>query len=203
MSQVSAPFGFRAVDQRGGGTLRPWGHGVASRNGQVGYNGISPTNANPIYIGQAVTLVSGFITQAATNTTTGIGIFEGCSYDDPVLGNQVGFWPGYSVSGVTNIVANVATDESIDFEVQLDGAPSTPQAMIGATANLSATNTTTGSAQNFQSNSMLSATYSASGAGMFQVRGYKAVSYNALTDAYPIVIARISQPIFAASNSGQ
>lgn len=203
MVSTSNGFGFKATGQLGGGTPRAKRIGVPNYGGQVGFNGISPTDTNPIYRNQAVFITtSGFVTRAATNTAVGVGVLEGAEWDDASGRHIVGlYWPG--TAGATNIQAYVYMDPQIEFVVQVDGALATPQAVIGATASISATNTNTGSTANGVSQQMLSATYSTSSTGQFQVTGIQATQDNALTDAFPIVTCKIAQPVTAAANNGQ
>lgn len=203
MSSTSNAFGLKAVGHLKGGTPRFHEFGVPSYGGQVGYNGIIASDTSPIYNGQTVYLTtSGYITRAATNTTVGVGVFAGCRYDDSAGSHkESAFWPG--TAGATNIVAQVYVDDAIIFAVQVDGAISTPQASIGATALLSATAVTSGSTYSGQSQQMLSATYSTSSTGQYQILGFQATTDNALTDTYPVALVRIAQPMFAAVNNGQ
>lgn len=203
MVSTSNGFGFKASGQLGGGTPRAKRFGIGSYGGQVGYSGISPTDTNPIYRNQAVFITtSGFVTRAATGTTVGVGVLQGVEWDDANGEHIVGlYWPG--TAGATNIQAYVYTDPQLEFTVQVDGALATPQAAIGATASISATNTNTGSNANGISNQMLSATYSTSSTGQFQITGFLATQDNALTDAFPIVTCKIAQPITAAPYNGQ
>jgi hypothetical protein len=101
MANTSAPFGFTPIGTVGGGTP----------DFRLTRVYISPTYATAIYTGDAVQMVitpaTGFIVQAAANTTSLAGIFWGCTYLSTAAGRMIWsqVWPG---SGDANVNVNVS-----------------------------------------------------------------------------------------------
>jgi hypothetical protein len=84
---------------------------------------IAPTNAVPIYNGDAVILNGGELEVAADNTASQeVGVFLGCMYVN-ASGEQKfsPYWDG--AAGSTEIKAIVSSDPGVTYRVELDTAP--------------------------------------------------------------------------------
>ena len=112
MVNVNAPFGLRAVGELGSNI---------QNGGTTEYN-ILPGLAAAIYKGDIVQiLANGTIQQSAAGNVDGLGVFNGCFYDDPTT--QKPTWSNYYPGGITPtggglIKAFVYDDPNKLFEIQ-------------------------------------------------------------------------------------
>ena len=115
MVNVNAPFGLRAVGELGSNI---------QNGGTTEYN-ILPGLAAAIYKGDIVQiLANGTIQQSAAGNVDGLGVFNGCFYDDPTT--QKPTWSNYYPGGITPtggglISAFVYDDPNKLFEIQGNG----------------------------------------------------------------------------------
>ena len=115
MVNINAPFGLRAVGELGSNI---------QNGGTTEYN-ILPGLVAQIYKGDIVQiLANGTIQQSAAGNVDGLGVFNGCFYDDPTT--QKPTWSNYYPGGITPtggglISAFVYDDPNKLFEVQGNG----------------------------------------------------------------------------------
>lgn len=120
MPNVLAPFGLEPYQMIGG---QPY-------NGQVRTFPHTVNNATAIFQGNCVNLASGqVISIGATPTTTAnantpVGVFVGCSYNEPNTNTRV--WrnqlPANAINlGITGIELYVADDPDMLFKIQASG----------------------------------------------------------------------------------
>lgn len=110
---------------------------------------IANNEASAIYQGSPViTTAAGGIDIAAASSTNIVGVFAGCSYTDPVSGDQIfsNYYPGSIAAD--DIKAQVYDDPNIVFEIQCAGT--LPANGVNANADTSTPgngSTTTGVSQ--------------------------------------------------------
>lgn len=129
MSATAAPYGLRPVKRIDG---QPYA-------GAVGEYRIESGETDTFFNGQPVQIASGYVVEISagdmgTSTTPDeyIGVFMGCSYTDPTSSNKV--WRNYYPGSVTasDIVAYVADDPALVFQVQAEDASFDVNAVIGS-----------------------------------------------------------------------
>jgi hypothetical protein len=114
MANKNAPFGFRAVGKLGSDI---------NNSGTSKYK-IASGESDVIYKGDVVQLeTSGCITVSGNTTTTNIGVFNGCFYNDPTTKKPTwsNYYPGSITPTVGDIEAFVYDDPNQLFEVQANG----------------------------------------------------------------------------------
>ena len=111
MANKNAPFGFRAVGKLGSDI---------NNSGTSKYK-IASGETDVIYKGDVVQLeTSGCITVSGNTTTTNIGVFNGCFYNDPTTKKPTwsNYYPGSITPTVGDIDAFVYDDPNMLFEIQ-------------------------------------------------------------------------------------
>jgi len=114
MANKDAPFGFRPVGELGSGI----------QNGGTSKYKIASGESDVIFKGDVVHLeTSGCITVSGNTTTTNIGVFNGCFYNDPTTQKPTwsNYYPGSITPTVGDIDAFVYDDPNMLFEVQANG----------------------------------------------------------------------------------
>ncbi len=121
MANTDRPNGFTPCGHKGGGAIR-------NEEFKIKYD-----YATALYSGDAVILASGYVNQAAQDSSTILGIFAGCHYK-----NNAGevifspYWPGVALSDTAaDIRALVYVDPNILFEVQTDTGTVSTIASVG------------------------------------------------------------------------
>ena len=112
MANIDKAFGLRPI-----GNLSATG-----AQKQYGYE-IADNQAGTIFQGDLVALSAGFITRFLPAThTAAVGVFNGCSYNDPTTGKPTfsNFYPGSVNITSGKILANVIDDPSQLFLIQVD-----------------------------------------------------------------------------------
>lgn len=196
MSTVSSAYGLQPVQKAGG----------AYNNG--GYSEFPLTGGNTVAIamGDLVAFIAGTIAPiTATPTTTAgattpVGVFMGCSYQDPILGfvNRA-YLPANAVSGgLTQIKIKVADAGDYLFRVQADGPITADK--LGKNAAL--TNFSSADVVNGVSRVKLSASSAATNAPAAAVRlvAFCTNPGNAAGDAFTDVLVRWNAGVHAYSN---
>jgi len=111
MANKDAPFGFRPVGKLGSDI---------NNSGTSKYK-IVAGESDVIFKGDVVQLeTSGCITVSGNTTTTNIGVFNGCFYNDPTTQKPTwsNYYPGSITPTVGEIDAFVYDDPNMLFEVQ-------------------------------------------------------------------------------------
>lgn len=126
---VSAPYGYKPVNLIGGQV-----YAGSTRNLPIQYN-----STNPIYFGDLVQLVAGYvdIITYPLNTTANhltVGVFMGCYYTNPTTKQRQ--WSQYYPGGVTagDITAIIADDP--DIVIQTAVATGAATGVIGSASSL-------------------------------------------------------------------
>lgn len=126
---VSAPYGYKPVNLIGGQV-----YAGSTRNLPIQYN-----STNPIYFGDLVQLVAGYVDLITypLNTTANhltVGVFMGCYYTNPTTKQRQ--WSQYYPGGVTagDITAIVADDP--DVIIQCAVATTASSGVIGSASSL-------------------------------------------------------------------
>ena len=112
MANIDKAFGLRPI-----GNLSATG-----AQKQYGYE-IADNQAGTIFQGDLVALASGYITRFLPAThTAAVGVFNGCSYNDPTTGKPTfsNFYPGSVNITSGKILANVIDDPGQLFLIQVD-----------------------------------------------------------------------------------
>lgn len=126
---------------------KPYGFSPVNRFDGMPYAGatlqypIASTYTTPIYNGSSVKIVGGAISSielsGATTTGTIIGVAVGFQYTNSSGQTvQAQYYPG---SGVTNAIAYVVVDPSVEYKVALT-ASGAPTVVVGANASIVGTN---------------------------------------------------------------
>jgi hypothetical protein len=139
---VSAPYGYKPVNLLGGQVFSG-----STRNVQIQYN-----YATPIYFGDAIKEVNGFVTRAsiasATTANQTTGIFLGCYYTSPSTKQRLWsqYYPGNVAAG--DITAIISDDPDIVIRAVMCTSGTTigsvAQVMVGS--NVGGITTNAGSA---------------------------------------------------------
>ena len=111
MANKDAPFGFRPVGKLGSDI---------NNSGTSKYK-IVAGESDVIFKGDVVQLeTSGCITVSGNTTTTNIGVFNGCFYNDPTTQKPTwsNYYPGSITPTVGDIDAFVYDDPNMLFEIQ-------------------------------------------------------------------------------------
>jgi hypothetical protein len=123
---VSAPYGYKPVNLLGGQVFSG-----STRNVQIQYN-----YATPIYFGDAIKEVNGFVTRAsiasATTANQTTGIFLGCYYTSPSTKQRLWsqYYPGNIAAGdITAIISD-------DPDIVIRAVMCTSAANIGSVAQV-------------------------------------------------------------------
>jgi hypothetical protein len=123
---VSAPYGYKPVNLLGGQVFSG-----STRNVQIQYN-----YATPIYFGDAIKEVNGFVTRAsiasATTANQTTGIFLGCYYTSPSTKQRLWsqYYPGNIAAGdITAIISD-------DPDIVIRAVMCTSAANIGSAAQV-------------------------------------------------------------------
>lgn len=184
MATTASPYGFRAVNLKGGqpyaGSTRQFIIDPAGHSGNIFNGSLVYVNADG-YLALATASGADGTTNAfpAGTTLTGVvGVFVGCEYTN-AQGQRI--WSQYYPTGTTgDVKAYVVDDPDVVFQVQANG--SVTQAAVGANVTLAnAQSTSTGSTQTGNSNIAVSATAKTTTAP-FRVVGLASTSGDAYTD---------------------
>lgn len=182
MSSTNAAFGLRAA-YHPSGTIRTEAGSIAS------------AYASDIYRDQPVKIYTDGTLNAAAATDSIVGAFAGVEWDGTDGRHRVSnFWPANTVG--TNIVAYYTMDPFIVYEIQGDG--SIAQSQMGEEANFTNVATSNGLGQ---STATISATSSASTAGVLRIIGLTPGPFNAWGDSYTVVRVLISKHQYTAASS--
>lgn len=148
-----------------------------------------------IYKGDPILIdAAGGVQIAITNSGRIDGVFMGCEYTDPTGKRNVSpYWPG--TASCTDIVAYIADDPNVIFEVQADATLAIDA--LGAGFGISAT-VGTGSTATGLSLAALSASSVGTGTKQLQVVDIVPREDNAWGDTYPIVRVRLANSALAA-----
>lgn len=114
MANILAPFGFRHIGMKEGA---PPTFGMRRRKIALG-------NTNPIFKGDpVVSLNTGYIAQASSNSTQIAGIFQGCEYLSVSQGRKVRspYWPGSDASA--DVDCFIIDTGDAYFLAQSNGSP--------------------------------------------------------------------------------
>ena len=114
MANNNAPFGFRPVGKLGSDI---------NNSGTSKYK-IAAGESDVIFKGDVVQLeTSGCITVSGNTTTTNIGVFNGCFYNDPTTQKPTfsNYYPGGITPTQGDIEAFVYDDPNMLFEIQANG----------------------------------------------------------------------------------
>lgn len=187
MAATSAPYGLRPVRRLDG---QPFA-------GQTNMYPIASGNADTFFYGQPVQFVSGALdeTTAGDLGTTStpdeyVGVFLGCSYTDPNTKQKV--WKQNYPGSVTasDIVAYIADDPFLVFQVQAEDASFDAIAAIGTCFSLNETdsgNTLTGN-----SNIALDTSAGAGATKPFKVVGLAGTPDNTNASGYVDVLVTVN-----------
>ena len=188
MSAAAGPYGFVPV-RHPSGQNRADPYPIQNSAG-TGYS----TN---IFKGDAVLLnTGGYITIAAANSGSILGIFQGCEYQGADgITHVSNFWPASTLLFNTTVVptAWVITDPATVFSVQASG--SLAITAIGDQANMVAG---TGSVVTGVSNQALGTLVGGSTQGQFRVIGLDGDLNNAWGDNFTKVLVQIAQHQYVA-----
>ena len=157
MANKDAPFGFRPVGELGS----------EIQNGGTSKYLIASGETDVIYKGDVVHLeTGGYITVSAAGTTTNVGVFNGCFYNDPTTQKPTwkNYYPGSITPTVGNIEAFVYDDPNKLFEVQSAGTLT--QAAVGDNADQVYT---AGSTINGQSKSEIAGSTAGAATAQFRI----------------------------------
>lgn len=217
-----SPFGLISCDTR---TSAPW-NSKANQSYQI-----NPADTNPIYIGDPVTIVGGYITKFTdaiqTNVAPAIlGVFLGCNYSQTGTGYNVPFlraWLGVNDVAVGSSVYAVVED-NLDtiFKVQSSSATGVFVSSTYQNAQLVLTNAATpASLANQTSTVSLSATTNAANptftmkvVGIFDAANggaynanptlnqWSTAGANAVVCPYPILLVQFNQHMTRAGTAG-
>lgn len=126
MANVDRPNGFTPIGHKGGGTIR-------ASEFKIAYN-----YATALFSGDAVILASGYVNKAADDSSTILGVFQGCEYR-----NDAGevifspYWPGVALTDTAAVVkAYVYADPGILYEVQSDTGTASTIANVGVSYDI-------------------------------------------------------------------
>lgn len=139
MSQVQSPYGLRVVKLLGD---LPFSGGMHSYV-------LTTNQAQGFYFGDPVGLTAGQPTPFAATPAAGsvIGVFMGCSYQDPVRGfvNAQFLPPGAIAAGATQVKVKICDYPWLVMQVQADGPVNYSQVGLNAAlGNFAAGSTKTG-----------------------------------------------------------
>ena len=170
MANTLAPSGF---------ALAGFTDGTAGSLGQSQWQ-ISSAYSSNIYSGDPVYLTSGYVTVAASSTSTPIlGVFIGCEYYSSAVNRKVWspFWPAStSVPTGTTIDAWVITNSNATFNVQANNTSALAQSTIGSSYGYAGQGTTgaapTSQALNGQSVAYLDTVSGANSGNPFRLIGF-------------------------------
>lgn len=198
MSATSAPYGLELAESAAG----------SSPLGISRWYPLTTDNVTGIFRGDPVRMASGVIIASAATPTTTIssstpfGIFQGCSYDDPVQGHvESPYLPASSVTGkaYTNIFVNIVPTTPLTImKVQADATvAATAVGKNAALVNFGAGSTVTG-----RSKIQLGASTIATTATLaVRVLGISPVVGNAAGDAFTDVLVAWNFAVPAAQIS--
>jgi hypothetical protein len=215
-----SPFGLISCDTR---TSAPW-NSKANQTYQI-----NPTDNTPIYVGDPVTVVNGYVTKYTSDNQPGggnvlpiLGVFLGCNYNQVGTGYNVPFFRAWL--GVNDVVSGTpvyaVVEDNIDtiFKVQSGNAlgvqigstyqnallnipaPLTPSNNPNQTSNVSIQDSTAGNAN-----------YDMKVVGIFDAANggaYNATptlnqwSTNTLICPYPILLVQFNQHVTRAGTAG-
>ena len=189
MATVAAPYGFKAVNLIGG---LPFAGSTRQIKIASGY-------ASNLYNGQVVRIhTDGTINLVLDEGTAAdpfiagtIGVFVGCTYTDPTLKYKLNsqFWPTGTVA--SDAMAYVVDDPNAVFQVQSAG--SLAQTALGMNVPLAAVqSTTTGSTQNGNSNTAVSATPVATDGVAFRIVDFVNGPTSQVGDAFTDVLVKFN-----------
>lgn len=196
MATTAAPYGLRPINLIGG---QPYAGAVRQIKIASGY-------ATNIYNGSVVKIGTDGTVQLVTtngdNTTPfpagTIGVFVGCSYTDSTHGLQFSqHWP--TGQAADDAKAYVVDDPDALFMVQADGAVT--QADLGQNTHLAAVqSTSTGSTQNGNSTSAVTATTAATDGWAFRIVDFVDGPMSSVGDAYTDLIVKFNPGSHSYSN---
>ena len=144
MANQFAPFGFAESHRLGAAPDFQMGGGKRF---------VNPSNANPIYFGDPVSMVpgSGYVAQAVAGTFQVSGVFAGCQYISKAAKKIIWspWWPGLTSDVVLSgsgldVEAKIIDDPLAVFRVQANGLLTL--AMMGNNAQFSYGNVSPGTA---------------------------------------------------------
>jgi len=197
MAAVAAPYGLRAVNHLGG---TPYA-------GSTRMYPIATGTATNIYYGDVVNVLgSGFLTQSRTVGTAAapfvagtVGIFVGCTFTDPILGN-VTFrqnWPTGTVTA--DALAYVVDDPAAIFQVQANATVAA--AALGSCCSIIAQATTTGNLLSGNSVTPVNAATLSVNQDAFKIVGFVDSPTSTVGDAFTDLLVKFN-PVAHAYTSG-
>lgn len=196
MATNAAPYGLKPIKKSNGD---PW-------TGAANTYRIQSNTSGVINYGGPVILASGYITvPAGANLGAGsperfIGVFQGCSYTDPNT-SQVVFKQSYPGSIVaSDILAYVADDPELIFQIQMATATFDALAVVGA-ANCYALSSNSSAGNYGLSNIALSSTSPASNLP-FRIMGIATLPDNTNASGYVDVLVKINGGFHVQTRAG-
>lgn len=200
MAATAAPYGLKPVALLNG----------RAYPGGFGQYRIESGETDVMYSGQPVQYSAGYIVNcsAANLGTTSapdefVGVFMGCSYTDPTSGNPVwrNYYPGSVVA--SDIIAYVADDPDLVFQIQANSASYDAKANVGKCYALSSV--TSGAASTGNSSIALDTdgTPAAGNTLPFKVIGLATLPDNTNASGYVDVLVTVNRSFhILASNNG-
>jgi hypothetical protein len=197
MATVAAPYGFKAVNLIGG---LPYAGSTRQIKIASGY-------ASNLFNGQIVRIGTDGTIQLMVNEGTAadaftagtVGVFVGCTYTDPTLKYTLNsqFWPTGTVA--SDARAYVVDDPNAVFQVQSAG--SLAQTALGMNVPLAAVqSTSTGSTQNGNSNTAVSATAAATTGISLRIVDFVNGPFSQVGDAFTDVLVKFNPVAHSYNN---
>jgi hypothetical protein len=197
MATVAAPYGFKAVNLIGG---LPYAGSTRQIKIASGY-------ASNLFNGQIVRIGTDGTIQLMVNEGTAadaftagtVGVFVGCTYTDPTLKYNLNsqFWPTGTVA--SDAMAYVVDDPNAVFQVQSAG--SLAQTALGMNVPLAAVqSSSTGSTQNGNSNTAVSATAAAKTGISLRIVDFVNGPFSQVGDAYTDVLVKFNPVAHSYTN---
>ena len=197
MATVAAPYGFKAVNLIGG---TPYAGSTRQIKIASGY-------ASNLFNGQIVRIGTDGTIQLMVNEGTAadaftagtVGVFVGCTYTDPTLKYKLNsqYWPSGTVAA--DAMAYVVDDPNAVFQVQSAG--SLAQTALGMNVPLAAVqSSSTGSTQNGNSNTAVSATAAATTGISLRIVDFVNGPFSQVGDAYTDVLVKFNPVAHSYNN---
>lgn len=192
MASTASPYGFKVVNEIGGlpyaGSTRTFLVDPSGYNTNIFYGSLVYVNGSG-YLNIVTTDGSDGTTNAfpaGTTLTGAVGVFQGCEYTN-AQGQRI--WSQYYPANTTGVVkCYVVDDPNVVLQVQANGAVA--QAKLGENVVLAAVqSTSTGSTQNGNSNTAVSAT-SKTATAPFRIVGFVESVTSTAGDAYTDVLVK-------------
>ena len=197
MATVAAPYGLKPVNLIGG---LPYAGSTRQIKIASGY-------ASNLFNGQIVRIGTDGTIQLMVNEGTAadaftagtVGVFVGCTYTDPTLKYKLNsqFWPTGTVA--SDAMAYVVDDPNAVFQVQSAG--SLAQTALGMNVPLAAVqSSSTGSTQNGNSNTAVSATAAATTGISLRIVDFVNGPFSQVGDAYTDVLVKFNPVAHSYNN---